>query len=414
MYTMRVTLPPGIALRHVETDADREGYAALNEAVAGEGQIARRLIDHRPGGRRQDFIMAVEASTGRVVSTTCLLRWKLMYGPVPLSAAMLEMVVTEPAFRRHGLVRAQIDVFHEQAADEGADLCIIQGIPYYYRQFGYGYALDHTPVVDLPVERAARAPRNRRRRLGLRAAAPADVGVLAELYELEMSRQALHVARAPEDWTYLLAHAGRAAELITREGIAEPVGYVCAREEAGRLDVAEAGLRDPADAPALLGILAARAQTSIAICGNGAHCLCGTARELGAAARIPAQWLIRIPGLARLLLRIAPVLQQRLGRAGLVDADAELTVNLYRAAFRVTVRRGKIVDVTDAGFRDASLGADGGDLCIPPDAFTRLVLGYRDIDQLRDAWPDISLKPGARALVEALFPRTHSLVLMPY
>ena len=35
---------------------------------------------------------------------------------------------------------------------------------------------------------------------------------------------------------------------------------------------------------------------------------------------------------------------------------------------------------------------DEGDpsfLCIPPEAFVRLALGYRGLEELRDAWPDI-------------------------
>ena len=129
---------------------------------------------------------------------------------------------------------------------------------------------------------------------------------------------------------------------------------------------------------------------------------------------MPAQWLIRVPDMARLLRRLAPAMEGALARAGLGKMDAELTINLYRNAVRITVTGGKIAGVADVGFRDASLGADGGDLCIPPDAFVRLVLGYRDVDQLRDAWPDITVKPRARALVGALFPRRDSLVLMPY
>ncbi len=56
---------------------------------------------------------------------------------------MLEMVVTHPDYRRRGLVRALIERFHRVTAERGFDLCFIEGIPYYYRQFGYTYAVDH-------------------------------------------------------------------------------------------------------------------------------------------------------------------------------------------------------------------------------------------------------------------------------
>jgi hypothetical protein len=60
------------------------------------------------------------------------------------------------------------------------------------------------------------------------------------------------------------------------------------------------------------------------------------------------------------------------------------------------------------------MGADGGDLCIPPDAFVRLVLGYRDLAELQDAWPDIVVKPERRHLLQTLFPKLASYFWMPY
>ena len=74
----------------------------------------------------------------------------------------------------------------------------------------------------------------------------------------------------------------------------------------------------------------------------------------------------------------------------------------------------KLRNVASAGFVDASMGADGGDLCIPPDAFVCLVFGYRSLDELADAWPDIVVKPQSRYLLQALFPKRQAYFWMPY
>jgi hypothetical protein len=60
------------------------------------------------------------------------------------------------------------------------------------------------------------------------------------------------------------------------------------------------------------------------------------------------------------------------------------------------------------------MGADPGDLLIPPDAFVRLVMGYRRLDDLFDAWPDILVKPEMQGLIEALFPPLSSFLCTPY
>jgi predicted N-acetyltransferase YhbS len=404
-------LPAGFLLRAVETDSDVDRFVGINCAVTGEGEIARRLITYRPSSRRDDFVMVVEKDTDRVVSSTCLLRWAVSFEGIPLSAAMLEMVVTDPDYRHHGLVRGQVDVFHERASQLGSDMCIIQGIPFYYRQFGYGYALDHAAVIELEARLIPDV--SQVSALLARTAVASDAAALSELYASEMSSQGLHVQRTAADWDYLLTRSGRRFEIIERRG-AGPLGYLLTSPAANDLMIDESGLKDHGDAPMVLALLMPRCKGSLLICGNAAHSLSRAALALGGKTRIPAQWLVRIVDPATLLARVGSVLESRLAQAGFSGIDAEILVNFYKSALRMRITRGKIAAVERAGFVDASMGADGGDLCIPPDAFTRLVFGYRDLDQVRDAWPDTAIRAASRPLLDALFPRMDSLILMPY
>jgi hypothetical protein len=89
-------------------------------------------------------------------------------------------------------------------------------------------------------------------------------------------------------------------------------------------------------------------------------------------------------------------------------------VNLFRQAFALRFVGGALQEVAALGFVDASMGADGGDLCIPPDAFVRLVMGYRTLEELSDAWPDIVVRPARRHLLDTLFPNCRAYFSMPY
>ncbi|RPJ49672.1 MAG: hypothetical protein EHM21_06550 [Chloroflexi bacterium] len=91
-----------------------------------------------------------------------------------------------------------------------------------------------------------------------------------------------------------------------------------------------------------------------------------------------------------------------------------LVINLFRQAYRLCFKSGKLHGVETLGFVDSSMGSDGGDLLIPPDALVRLIFGYRGLDQLRDAWPDIVIKPAARRLVDVLFPHMDSYLYSTY
>jgi hypothetical protein len=108
---------------------------------------------------------------------------------------------------------------------------------------------------------------------------------------------------------------------------------------------------------------------------------------------------------ARYLRKIGPVLERRVAASDCAGLTADLCINLYRQAYVLHFQAGKLIQVERVGFVDASMGAEGGDLNIPPDAFVRLVLGYRDLDELHDAWPDI------RVVDES---RVDSWVHMPY
>jgi hypothetical protein len=323
--------------------------------------------------------------------------------------------VTDPAFRRHGLVRAQVDVFHERARTTGSDLCIIQGIPYYYRQFGYSYALDHTPSVRLTAAQAVNAgPAGRpASSVSLRPAAAADFPAAARAYDAEMSRQALFVRRSLADWAYLAGPAGRKVEMLVK-GDGTLAGYAITSAGSDMVTVSESGLLDPADAPGTLRALAARASGSLVVVGNAAHVLARAAVEAGGESFLPGQWLVRIENPSALLRLLGPVLEGRLEHAGLRGYEGDLVLNFFRSALLLRFRRGKLSAVEDAGFVDATMGKEGGDLTIPPDAFPRLLFGYRDIETLRDAWPDIHVRESSREILQALFPRVDSLVLMPY
>ncbi len=108
------------------------------------------------------------------------------------------------------------------------------------------------------------------------------------------------------------------------------------------------------------------------------------------------------------------MLESRLAASECAGLTGDLTFNLFREAFRLRFEAGRLVEAAAAGFVDSSMGADGGDLCIPPEAFVRLVLGYRTLDELTDAWPDIVIRPDRRRVLDVLFPKINSYLCTPY
>jgi len=128
---------------HLETDEDVEQYLELTRIVFGSEEavdvFVRNLIDYHPTMTLRDHFVAKYHS--KTVACLILIPVQWSIGGIPLKAAEMGNVATLPEYRHRGLIRRLVAEFHKRVADKGYDLSVIAGIPYFYRQFGYEYAI---------------------------------------------------------------------------------------------------------------------------------------------------------------------------------------------------------------------------------------------------------------------------------
>ena len=136
----------GLVMRRA-TEGDAERLGAFNADVL-RGQDApdpapwmdawtRDLINgHHPTFRADSALVVEDTRTKNVVSSMMLLSHTWTYAGVPLSVGQPEVVGTRADFRGRGLVRAMFEVAHAWSAERGHQLLAINGIPWFYRQFG--------------------------------------------------------------------------------------------------------------------------------------------------------------------------------------------------------------------------------------------------------------------------------------
>jgi hypothetical protein len=194
----------------------------------------------------------------------------------------------------------------------------------------------------------------------------------------------------------------------------ETLGYAVTDRSEETITILEAGLPDATACLGLLQRLKTQTKDQVLISWPHQTPLAQLARSLGSQTVSDEQWLLRFPDLARFLVRLGPALQNRLEDSPWRGLTMGLIINLYHQAYRLRFKTGKLEGVDSLGFVDASMGADGGHLCIPSEAFVRLLSGYRALDDLFDAWPDIIVKPEARNLIDVLFPPRKAYLYTPY
>jgi hypothetical protein len=248
----------------------------------------------------------------------------------------------------------------------------------------------------------------------LRAATTADISALDQFYTQTMSKLAGWTMRSPEYWHYLLEAAAYPVAMVEDAPSGAALGYVAGWRNGSGVQIAESGLPAASTALALLQWCKANMGGELILGWPAQSTLLQVARSLGSDMRSAGQWLLRVVDLPQLLQKLAPLFAARLADSAYAGLTAELTLNLFRQAYLLRFVQGTLVAVELLGFVDASMGADGGDLCIPPNAFVRLLLGYRTVAELADAWPDIVVRPARRHLWQVLWPKQATYFWKPY
>ncbi len=223
-----VDIGNGLVLRAVRSAQDARNYAAFNGEYnnAREGATCACVLSHHPFTSFSDYRIVEDTHNEQIVSTTCTFPWEVQFEKLRLQAAMLEMVLTHPAYRRMGLVRKQVDYFHQDAVGRGADFTMIWGIPYYYRQFGYTYCLEGENSEELPAYQVPDLPSDWITGIRLRPAGLSDIPILDGFYNRSMQEQDIWIQRSPEYWQYLIQWAQFPIQVLEDSQTGAVQGYV--------------------------------------------------------------------------------------------------------------------------------------------------------------------------------------------
>jgi len=407
-------LGDNLRIRAAETDGDVNRCAAFNARFNGayEGATYRLLHTGRPYFSRGRSLYVEDARNGEVAATACLIPWDMDYGGARLNASQLEMVLSHPEYRKKGLVRRLIQRLEDENVE--SDVNIIWGIPYYYRQYGYGYCMygpmnETLPAVNIPdTDGDAENP------YALQKATAGDAAALARFYAAETGRYQICLCRDEAYWRFLIDDAKHPVWVVRDRRKGADAGFVTVHYQGeGAARVMESGGLNGEAALNVLRLIKRDADKTVYVGGPEDNALVKTAKDLGSVAKRQEQWLVKLPDIPGFFTKTAAVFEQRLASAGCAGETFELVINLYKTAYRLAFTNGRFAGIEGLGFKDYSMGAFGGDLCIPPEAFTRLVFGFRTLPQLTDAWPDVVLDNTKKYLTDALFPPAGAYIYAP-
>ncbi len=413
----RQQLGDGLVLRTAANEADVERVAQFNGSIHGQGVVpmTHNLFLRHPNTSGRDLVFVEEEQSGQVVSSLCVIPWTWRYEDAKIPAGEMGIVGTLDAYRRRGLIREQVVFFKQRLRERGCLLSHIQGIPYYYRQFGYEYALPLEGGLRLETKEVPKPPDAP---FAFRQASAADIPTLKRLYDEAASDLAIHVERDVATWHYLLDYArGGDTEcdnIIVEDGRGHIAGYMrLPRSHFGaELTVNEASHLSADAALATLNHLKAladeRKEPGIRLCIPERSDLLRVGRQFTDCAYSTYAWQIHVPDIAALLSALTPVLERRIAASPLAGLTQDVEICLFRETIALCFVAGKLAEVTNLGFKER------GAISFPPLQFIPLVLGYRSLDEQRRAYPDIGVRPSSRLLVDRLFPKVSSFIYTIY
>ncbi len=428
-------LGDGLVHRRAST-ADIEALAAFNSLALAEPPgyepsphlaiwVRELAGGEHPRVRVDDFSIVEDVSLHRIASTSSLISHTLCYEGVPFEAGQPEMVATHPDYRRRGLVRLQFEELHRWSTERGQQLQLIDGIPWFYRQFGYEYALEHfegrrADKAELSQEPAAGE-------LQVRPAAPQDLPFLRHLYERLLERSAVGCARDEASWRYELtarhpmSYGRREIRVVERDGAGPIAAY--AHYPILVLDgclfvtfwEVAPGARWNAPAAAAFAELCrtgeeyarrdGQAFREVQFLLGHQHPLYDEAPEVLQARRAGSGYYVRVPDPVGFVRLVTPALERRLAASKAAGFSGAIEINLFRSGLRLELDAGRLRSVGEwSGSRERP-----GHVSLPDLCFLQLLFGFRSLAQLCDHFPDAEVQPGPEsAAADALFPRRPS------
>ncbi len=411
-------LPPGLHLRRAATPEDV--HAVLEAHLASFDEEDRLGLEwkllHRPQHDPADLLLVEDTSTGQVVSSVSLVKETWTYEGIPLRVGEVGIVSTRPDYRKQGLVRTLFKAYHHLALREGCLLSVIAGIPYFYRQFGYAYALPMGGGWRLYAEQIPAPQEGEPSRYAVRRAGEGDMPALQALYRA--ATQGLCVAPVLEGdiWAYqdnLPEAASERKETYLLEENGRPCGYwrINANEGGWDKGVVFQAVYLPHREMCLEALRFARAlaltrqEHTITLQVPLDIPLAQTMRDFGAQAVRGYAWYVRVLDPVRLMFTIAPALEARLAQSPFAGFDGALRLSLYREALLLRFRQGRLHSVS------LSPDTHNADIRLPPEVAPMEWLGYRSIEEILSWWPDASCRDRTKErLADILFPKRPSWV----
>ena len=414
-----------LALKSVASMEDIERLMELHLIVfEDEPSVARLLkaliLDHPY--TKPDYFLFIEDETSKtIVSSISLIPWIINFKGIELRSAEFGLVGTLKEYRNRGLIHALNDRFCELLIQENFDMTQIEGIAYFYKQFGYEYAIPLEPnyILDLHLIPDQNNLTEDQQRFIFRRATMEDIPILMKFFD-EMTRDLeVKALRSQEIWEYLLEPSLKfdpTREVwLTLDRNREPLGYFRVTQEGfgEGLIVNEVSTLPENMIPVVLNkikdLCLECKRPYVRFNNHSDNIVVKKILALGAKDLGNYAWQIYFPDLVKFLKKIVPVLEERLASGNFAELNENLYLDIYRNSIEFKIVHGKITEINLVESK-----GEASHMRIPPNLLVPFLLGYRSRADLMQCHHDVSCLNEFEELIDVIFPKTNSFMYLNY
>jgi hypothetical protein len=304
--------------------------------------------------------------------------------------------------------------YHKRVLEQEYDLSAIEGIPYFYRQFEYEYAI---PLDEQTRIRLESIPDNKPV-YTVRLFTNHDVSKAMELLARSQRKFYVHSVRDEGIWrmqeeTRMVAEYEFEGYSVEQKGQMVAYFRISQNFENKELFLREITDVNEAAARSILGFLeetALQRKLETLVCTISRHE--PFARYLAATGRAeqpqPYPWQIRVTDYLNMFCNMKILFEKRLESSTYSHLTEKIVLSFYRCALDLTIEKGAITNIQRLENSKTQVAR------FNPTVFTQLLLGYRSREELELTYPDFIVRPDHRHLIDVLFPKLPSYIHTVY
>ncbi|MFX1323102.1 MAG: GNAT family N-acetyltransferase [Promethearchaeota archaeon] len=399
---------------HISIDDlnELQRFISFNHAVHQEESlkkyINRLFLDH-PKRNEIYWIYIEKDDTKKMVSSIVLAPLEWDFDEILIPVCEMGLVGTLTEYRNRGFLGILNELYEEIMEQKGYLLSIIRGIPYYYRKFGYEFALNLDERIFLNRNQI---PSKEFEYLLIRKATKDDLNFIKSIYNNQTEK--FFIANRFDQHcfdhkfmnvdfdnnfssTYIIEVNGKLMSFFSIGMSYDSVGYSLVVPEVNEecmIKILQFVNKLNKEKDQIIFQVNSNTKFYQYICSIGGK------KNLGYG------WQVKIPNIKRFLHAISPILERRIERSSYNGLTQDVIISDYREIFTLIFKNGKIEEIE---VKKGYPFQGKCDVQIPSSFLIKLLLSDRSFEEIKFIVRDSILKPESEELIKILFPKKPSL-----